>query len=84
MERILGRALVPGEIVHHKDHDKRNNNPSNLMLISSQADHARLHSTKNRTCDYPGCDRKHYALTLCRLHYQRRREETKRGGAQNA
>lgn len=41
-ERLLGRPLLPGEIVHHKDHDKRNNRPDNLEVMT-QAEHARLH-----------------------------------------
>jgi hypothetical protein len=42
-EQKLGRALLPGEIVHHKDDDKRNNHPNNLRVFSSQAEHARYH-----------------------------------------
>lgn len=42
-ERILGRKLTPGEVVHHIDGNKRNNNPNNLQVFSSQADHARWH-----------------------------------------
>lgn len=43
MEKIIGRKLLPGEVVHHIDEDKRNNDPSNLMLFSSQAEHAAHH-----------------------------------------
>ena len=42
-ERMLGRPLLPGEVVHHIDRDKRNNDPSNLMVFPSQAAHAKWH-----------------------------------------
>lgn len=42
--QTLLRALKPGEVVHHKDEDKRNNDPSNLMVFSSSADHQRHHA----------------------------------------
>lgn len=42
-EQILGRPLLPGEVVHHIDGDKRNNDPSNIQVFSSQAEHARHH-----------------------------------------
>ena len=45
-EQILGRPLKPGEVVHHIDGNKRNNDPSNLQVLASQAEHARLHFTK--------------------------------------
>jgi hypothetical protein len=32
MERILGRSLIKGENVHHKDGDRLNNAPENLEL----------------------------------------------------
>lgn len=41
--RVLGRALLPGEVVHHIDLDKQNHDPSNLAVFPSQADHARCH-----------------------------------------
>ena len=42
-EEMIGRKLLPGEVVHHKDENRRNNDPSNLQVLASQAEHARLH-----------------------------------------
>ena len=41
--QMLGRNLLPGEVVHHIDGDIRNNRPENLMVFSSQAEHAKWH-----------------------------------------
>ena len=41
-EKMLGRALLPGEIVHHKDGDKWNNHSDNLAVMT-QAEHAYIH-----------------------------------------
>lgn len=41
-EQKLGRPLLLGEIVHHRDHNKRNNHPDNLEVMT-QAEHARIH-----------------------------------------
>lgn len=42
-ENMLGRKLRPGECVHHKDGNKRNNNPSNLIVFVSRRAHATYH-----------------------------------------
>ena len=44
MERKLGRRLLPTEVVHHRDGDVTNNDPSNLELLGGLGDHRRSHS----------------------------------------
>lgn len=39
MEEKLGRALEPGEVVHHIDDDPSNNDPANLELFASNGEH---------------------------------------------
>jgi hypothetical protein len=45
MEGVLGRPLLPGEIVHHRDGDGLNNAPDNLELLRSQSEHVQEHGT---------------------------------------
>ena len=47
-EKMLGRKLHKGEVVHHIDGDKRNNVPENLMVLSSQKEHSELHVRDRR------------------------------------
>jgi hypothetical protein len=46
-EQMLGRALQTGEVVHHIDGDKLNNDPSNIEVMTASA-HARLHARRPR------------------------------------
>ena len=39
----LGRPLRPGEVVHHIDRNKQNNNPSNLHVFANQQAHWEAH-----------------------------------------
>lgn len=43
MEQHLGRKLRSDEIVHHKDHNRANNDISNLEIMT-RAEHTRLHA----------------------------------------
>lgn len=47
-EQMIGRPLKDGEVVHHKDGDKRNNDPANLEIFASQADHVRWHNRQRK------------------------------------
>jgi hypothetical protein len=51
MEQALGRKLVAGEVVHHIDRDKQNNELSNLELTTQSA-HAREHSPEMHAARY--------------------------------
>lgn len=42
-QEMLGRELFEGEVVHHIDGDKRNNDPTNLIVFKTQNDHIRWH-----------------------------------------
>lgn len=44
MAEMLGRPLLRTEVVHHVDHDRQNNDPGNLMLFASHAEHAAYHA----------------------------------------
>ena len=42
-EQKLGRPLKNDECVHHIDENKRNNDPNNLIVFNSKADHTSFH-----------------------------------------
>lgn len=42
-EQKIGRALLPGEVVHHEDRNRQNYAQDNLNVLKNQSEHARLH-----------------------------------------
>ena len=44
-EEKLGRPLKPTEVVHHRDGNKYNNHPDNLVVFQSSGEHTRFHNT---------------------------------------
>lgn len=54
MSEAIGRALEPGEQVHHRNGDKTDNRPENLELTASRADHTVRHRTKHTGRRTPG------------------------------
>lgn len=46
-EQVIGRFLTEEEVVHHKDRNKSNNDPSNLQVMASQSEHLKLHRSEN-------------------------------------
>ena len=78
-EQMLGRPLGAKEVVHHRDGDKRNNDPSNLE-ITTQPEHLRRHSLVEQgrwARRYDACvmcgttERPHYTHGLCRICHDR-------------
>lgn len=50
-EQKLGRYLKPEEVVHHIDENKMNNNPDNLMVFATKADHTSFHNGRATLTD---------------------------------
>lgn len=51
-EQAIGRYLAFGEIVHHIDLDKLNNDTKNLAVLPSKDDHANVHRYMERVAAY--------------------------------
>lgn len=69
-EQKLGRSLLPEEVVHHRDLNKLNNDPDNIMVFASNSDHLRFHAYEldesilsiNSNGAYVCEEQKHYCI----------------------
>jgi hypothetical protein len=60
VENAIGRVLESFEVVHHKNHDKKDNRLENLEVMTA-TEHSFLHAKKGRnfvslTCPECGCE----------------------------
>jgi hypothetical protein len=51
MERMLGRCLLPGEVVHHTHERPLDNRRSELELLASRSEHGKRHGFNGRRPD---------------------------------
>lgn len=65
MENYLGRYLLPDEVVHHIDHNKKNNSIENLELTDPKS-HGSLHT------QYPNGNFVLLECALCLKEFKRR------------
>lgn len=80
METILGRKLGADECIHHKDGNRQNNDPSNLMVVSpSEHQHIHVPPLMRWAKNYDCCvrcgttEKKHNARGLCMSCYDKER-----------
>jgi hypothetical protein len=52
MEKYLGRKLKKGEVVHHIDHNKKNDKIENLILCKNAFEHSTADDVLTNTPSY--------------------------------
>lgn len=71
-EKKIGRLLNDKEVVHHKDGDKLNNKPDNLIVFASHGEHLKHHADiRGRATATVICD-------TCGNHFTKRKLAIKR------
>lgn len=63
-ERIIGRSLLPDEVVHHRNGVKDDNAEDNIAVLTRK-DHGHLHSgtKESRACGY--CGKNTFNIKFC-------------------
>lgn len=78
-ERVLGRYLLPEEVVHHKDDDHGNNEPDNLVVYPDNATHMR----ETRKGKVPNWSKSGYRRVLAALVKLRKGQAERRKAAKS-
>jgi len=73
MEQILGRYLLPSEVVDHIDGNRQNNDPSNLRVFASNGEH--LAATLKGRCPKWSEEGKRRISEAVRERHRRAREQ---------
>lgn len=67
-EEKIGRFLEKGEVVHHLDENKQNNDPGNLIVFKTTGDHTRFHRKKKEN-DQTGLQEVEPGVYICKKDY---------------
>jgi len=71
-EKKLGRRLRKGEIPHHKDENKSNNDPSNIEVLPSIAEHRFAHRSREKGLRRPGQSNPYVTCKCgCRISFRK-------------
>lgn len=79
-KEAMGVGEDKNKVVHHKNHNKHDNRPSNLQ-VCTRSEHCKIdpNARKFTDCKVPGCKNSHYSHHLCLKHYMQKYRKGKIG-----